>query len=40
VATVAFTPLEEEAGAELSLVSEVLDNGTGDCRFASARHII
>ena len=40
MATVAFTPLEEEASAELSLVGEVLGNGTGDCRFASARYTI
>ena len=40
MATVAFTPLEEETGAEVSLAGEVLGHCTGDCRLASARHTV
>jgi hypothetical protein len=40
VATVAFTPLEEETGAEVSLVGKVLGHCAADCRLASARHTV
>jgi hypothetical protein len=40
VAIVAFTPLEEEASAEVSLVGECLGHCAGDYRFASARYAV